>query len=397
MEEQVRMTTAVAAQSPTIADMVQRAYALLPVLRERAAEAEALGHLPPETAAQFRQDGFFRIMQPRRFGGMELDYGRVQLELCSVLGQACGSSAWVQMVVACHAWCLGMFPDAAQQAVWGDDPETLIASAFGFTTGKGRPVEGGYWVEGDWVFSSGSDLCQWIILGTRLEQPGPPHMIWTLLPREDWEILDTWHAAGLKGSASNDIRVKGAFVPSEFTLDSPFGPRTEAMPGTLVNSNPMYALPLTGFFYFNVTTEALGIARGAIDAFAEQLTGRGDRPNLYGRQIRLAESSAELDAAEALIRSDVEVIDRILHAGAPIEPVFQAKLGRDLSFMVKMCAQAVDRLTGAVGAHGMSDDNPVHRASRDIHAIANHAVNNWEQQALTYSRARTNLPPLPMF
>ena len=159
----------------------------------------------------------------------------------------------------------------------------------------------------------------------------------------------------------------------------------------------MYALPLAGFFYFNVTTEALGIARGAVDAFAEQLIGRGDRPNLYGRQIRLAESAAEVDAAEALVRSDVEVIDRILHQGAPIEPLFQAKLGRDLSFIVKLCAQAVDRLTGAVGAHGMDDDNPVHRASRDLHAIANHAVNNWENQALTYGRGRAGLPPLPMF
>jgi 3-hydroxy-9,10-secoandrosta-1,3,5(10)-triene-9,17-dione monooxygenase len=391
------MSTVVAAPSPTITDMAQRARALLPALRERAARTEALGHLPPETFAQFREGGFFRIMQPRRFGGMELDYGRVQLELCGVLGQACGSSAWVQMVVACHAWCLAMFPEPAQRAVWGQDPETLIASAFGFTSGKGRPVEGGYWVEGDWVFSSGSDLCEWIILGTRLEQPGPPKMIWTLLPRTDWEILDTWHAAGLKGTSSNDIRVKGTFVPREFSLDISFAPSSQPTPGSLVNRNPMYALPLAGFFYFNVTTEALGIARGAVDAFAKQLAERGDQPNLYGRHIRLAESAAEVDAAEALIRSDVEIIDRILHDGAPIEPVFQARLGRDLSFMVKLCAQAVDRLTGAVGAHGMSDDNPVHRASRDIHAIANHAVNNWEHQALSFSRARTGLPPIPMF
>ena len=91
------------------------------------------------------------------------------------------------------------------------------------------------------------------------------------------------------------------------------------------------------------------------------------------------------------------MIDRILHDGAPIEASFQSKLGRDLSFMVKLCGQAVDRLTGAVGAHGMGDHNPVHRASRDIHAIANHAVNNWEQQALVYSRARTGLPPMSMF
>jgi 3-hydroxy-9,10-secoandrosta-1,3,5(10)-triene-9,17-dione monooxygenase len=382
---------------PSIDEMVHRARLLLPQLREHAAATEALGHLPPETVEAFRDAGLFRVLQPRRFGGIELDYGRVQLELCSTLGQACGSSAWVQMVVACHAWCLAMFPDVAQQAVWSTDPETLVASAFGFTTGKGRPVEGGYWVEGDWIFSSGSDLCRWIILGTRLEQPGPPKMIWTLLPRGDWEILDTWHAAGLKGSASNDIRVAGAFVPHEFSLDISFAPGAGRTPGSLVNPNPMYALPLAGFFYFNVTTEALGIARGALDAFAEQLTGRGDRPNLYGRHIRLAESAAEVDAAEALIRSDVEHVDHILHDGAPIEQAFQAKLGRDLSFMVRLCSQAVDRLTGAVGAHGMSDDNPVHRASRDLHAIANHAVNNWENQALSYSRLRTGLPPLSMF
>jgi 3-hydroxy-9,10-secoandrosta-1,3,5(10)-triene-9,17-dione monooxygenase len=391
------MATLAAASTPTIEDMVQRAQALLPALRARAAETEALGRLPDQTVEDFRAGGFFRVLQPRRFGGLELDYGRLQTELCSVLGQACGSSAWVQMVVACHAWCLSMFGESAQQAVWHDDPETLVASAFGFTSGKGREVEGGYWVEGDWVFSSGSNLCQWIILGTRLEQPGPPKMIWTLLPRTDWEILDTWHASGLRGSASNDIRVQGAFVPRGFSLDISFASSEGATPGSKVNPNPMYALPLAGFFYFNVTTEALGISRGAIDAFAEQLTGRGDRPNLFGRQIRLAESSAEVDAADALVRADVEVINGILHHKQAIPHTFQAKLGRDLRFMVKLCTQAVDRLTTAVGAGGMREDNPVHRASRDLHAIANHAVNNWEMQAAQYSRARTGLPPISMF
>src|SRR5919199_4093960 len=114
-------TLGVAASTPTIEDMVKRAQALLPALRQRAGHTEALGHLPPETVADFREGGFFRVLQPRRFGGFELDYGRLQLELCPVLGQACGSAAWVQMVLACHAWCLAMFDDAAQQAVWGTD------------------------------------------------------------------------------------------------------------------------------------------------------------------------------------------------------------------------------------------------------------------------------------
>jgi 3-hydroxy-9,10-secoandrosta-1,3,5(10)-triene-9,17-dione monooxygenase len=380
--------------------MVERARSLAPRLRERAAEAEALGHLPEQTIRDLREAGFFRVLQPKRFGGYELDYGRAQVELCDALGRACGSTSWVQCVVACHAWCLAMFPEPAQQAVWSTDQDTLVASAFGFTTGRGRRVEGGYHVRGDWVFSSGSDICQWIVLGTLIEQeeqPGPPKMIWTLLPRRDWEILDTWHAAGLKGSASDNIRVPGAFVPDDFTLDIGFGPVSGPPVGSRINTHPMYRLPLSGFFFFNVTIPALGIARGALDAYADGLAGRGDRPNLVGRQLRLGESSVEVDAAEALVRADLEVIDGILHRSAPIPTGFQARLGRDLSYVVKICGQAVDRLAMATGAHGMLDANPVQRAARDIHAIANHAVNNWEFQAIGYARARTGLPPIPMF
>ena len=208
-------------ETPTIADMVERAKALLPPLRERAVETESLRRLPDATVRDFLDAGLFRVLQPKRWGGYELDYGRTQTELCGVLGQACGSSAWVQCVVACHAWCLAMFPTDAQDAVWSADQDTLVASAFAFSTGRGRPVEGGYFIEGQWQFSSGSNICQWIILGTPIfDGDGPPQKtLWCLLPRPEWEVVDTWYAAGLKGSASNDIRVRGAFVPSNFTVN----------------------------------------------------------------------------------------------------------------------------------------------------------------------------------
>src|SRR5437588_12200556 len=105
--------------TPTLGDVVTRAEALVPRLRERARKAEELRRVPDETIQDFLDAGLFRVLQPKRWGGYELDYGRTQVELCGVLGRGCGSSAWVQCVVACHAWCLGMFPDAAQDAVWG--------------------------------------------------------------------------------------------------------------------------------------------------------------------------------------------------------------------------------------------------------------------------------------
>src|SRR5690348_6111872 len=114
----------------TLEDLLERAEALVPRLRERARSAEELRRLPDETFQEFQKAGLFKVFQPARYGGFELDYGRTQVELCHVLGQGCGSSAWVQCVIACHAWALGMFPPEAQEAVWGGDEDALIASSF---------------------------------------------------------------------------------------------------------------------------------------------------------------------------------------------------------------------------------------------------------------------------
>ena len=282
---------------------VERAETLLPRVRERADLAERLRHVPSETIQEFRDAGLFRVLQPKRWGGYELDYGRTQVELCNVLGQACGSSAWVQSVVACHAWCLAMFESEAQDAVWSRDSDTLAASAFAFASGRGRPVEGGYFIEGDWQFSSGSNACQWIILGTPIyDGDGPPRkMVWCLLPRPDWEVVDTWFAAGLRGSASNDIRVRGAFVPSAFTVNTAeFDGRPT--PGSAVNSGYIYRLPLWSVFPYNVSTPALGIARGAIEAYVQYMGSRPERANMVQRQLRIAESLLDRDAERKTYR-----------------------------------------------------------------------------------------------
>jgi 3-hydroxy-9,10-secoandrosta-1,3,5(10)-triene-9,17-dione monooxygenase len=109
----------------------------LPRLRDRAEKAEELRRVPDDTIDDFREAGLFRVFQPARYGGYELDYGATQLALAGVLGRGCGSSAWMQSVVACHAWIVGMYPEAVQDAVWGSNPEALIASSFATSTGKG--------------------------------------------------------------------------------------------------------------------------------------------------------------------------------------------------------------------------------------------------------------------
>ena len=383
--------------TPSLSEMVERASALVPALRARAVQTESLRRIPDETIQDFLDAGLFRVLQPRRWGGFELDYGRTQTELCNVLGRACGSSAWVQCVLACHAWCLAMFSPEAQEAVWGSSPDTLIASAFAFKTGRGRPVEGGYFVEGEWQFSSGSNACQWIILGTPIFDEAsdkPSRVIWTLLPRRDWEVLDVWYAAGLRGSASNDIRVAGAFVPHELTLDTSQCDGRPT-PGSAINPSYNYRLPLWSVFPYNVTTPALGIARGAIDAYVAYMGSRPERANMVQRQLRISESGAEVDAAEALWLSNAATLERLGPTGGPWPQLLLAKFRRDLAYATMLCTRAVDRLAVAVGAHGMLEDTPVQRAFRDVHAVANHGANNWDLQAIPYAREVLGLPPQP--
>jgi 3-hydroxy-9,10-secoandrosta-1,3,5(10)-triene-9,17-dione monooxygenase len=391
------MTTAV--RPVSLETLLERAEVLVPRLRERARHAEELRRLPDETFAEFLEAGFFKVFQPARFGGFELDYGRTQVELCNVLGQGCGSSAWVQCVIACHAWALGMFPPEAQEAIWGDNQDALIASSFAPKTGRGRPAQGGYFVEGDWQFSSGSNLCDWVVLGTPIIEEGadrPSRMIWTVLPKSDWEVVDTWYAAGLKGTASNDVRVKGAFVPEAFTLDTMLCDGRPT-PGSAINSAHIFRLPLWPIFPFNISTPVLGIARGALQAYIDYTAGRPERANMPQRQMRIAESACEIDASLALLRTNAAYLSECIRAGQTPDPTFLSRSTRDTSYAVKLCVQAIDRLVVAVGAHGMLEDTPIQRAARDAHAVANHLANSFDMAGVVYARHALGLPPISMF
>ncbi|HZS01038.1 MAG TPA: acyl-CoA dehydrogenase family protein [Chloroflexota bacterium] len=377
---------------PSVEELAARAEALLPRLRERAARAEELRRVPDETIAEFREAGFFRLFQPARYGGYELDYGPVQLALGSVLGRACGSSAWVQSVVACHAWLLGMFPLAAQDAVWGEDPETLLSTAISMQTGIARPVAGGYEVTGHWEFSSGVDAVQWVMVFVPVEAAaGPPPMRCCVLPRADWQIVDNWYATGLRGTGSKDVVIEGAFVPEERAVGLDLLGSGRGPGGALPDAAYIYRLPLFPVFPYNLVGPALGIARGAVEEYVAQTMARPDRLNLATRHLRIAESAAEVDAAEALLRADATEITRLGAASESIPLETCVRWLRNLAFAAVLCQRAADRLATAASAHSVLEPSPLQRASRDLHAIVSHVGVCWDQLGVSYGRVRVGL------
>src|SRR5947209_12509094 len=179
---------------PDLEEMLARAEALVPVLRERANQTEELRRLPDETIDDLHRAGLFRMLQPKRVGGSELPFRSI-VELVAVIGRGCGSTAWVLANLAAHHWLLGMWEPEAQDEIWGESPDNLIGSALIFPRGRAKRVDGGYRLTGRWPFSSGIDFAAWNLFGAIVndEEAGTSEPRIFLVPASDYTIIDTWH------------------------------------------------------------------------------------------------------------------------------------------------------------------------------------------------------------
>jgi 3-hydroxy-9,10-secoandrosta-1,3,5(10)-triene-9,17-dione monooxygenase len=392
-------TTYQGAEPPRFEELLARAEALVPVLRERAPRAEQLRRLPDETIADLHSSGLFRMLQPARVGGSELPY-RALYELTAVIGQGCGSTAWVLANLAAHHWLLGMWHPEAQHEIWGESPDSLVSSALIFARGRARRAEGGYRLSGRWPFSSGIDAATWNMFGAILsdEESGLSEPRMFLLPACDYEVIDTWQVIGLAGTGSKDVEVKDAFVPAYRTLATE---RIKGGPnrGSELNPGTLYKLPAVSLFAFAIAGVSLGIARGAIRQFAETTrtrlsayTGRtlADFTNI---QVHLAEAAAMADAAEAIVLRDCDEATKITEAGIVPSIEQRARYRRDGAYAASLCTKAVDLLFTATGGGAIYERNPIQRAFRDVHAANAHYVLNWDVNGAVYGRVALGLPP----
>lgn len=396
------MTTAKPAASCRVTreTLLKRALDLLPALRERAPHAEALRRLPEETEADFHRTGLFRMVQPARVGGAELDFG-ILVDLGAVVGSACGSSAWNLINLGCHHWMLGMFPPEVQDEIWSENPDALIASSFIFPAGRAKRQGDGYLVSGRWPFSSGVDNAGWNMLAAMVQgddDATPPEHRLFLLRRSEYGIIDTWHAAGLRGTGSKDVTAEDVFVPGHRTLaarDMRGGPS----PGSAVNPGPLYRLPLFAVFPYVLSGAALGVAQGAWAGHVETLRSRvshytGARiSDFQAVQIKLAEAKSGIDAAERIMQQDCADAMQIAAAGDVPDMETKARFRRNGAFSVSLCTKAVDIVFGLAGGSGLYETSPVQRAFRDAHAIAAHIAFNMDAAGTTYGRVALGLPP----
>jgi 3-hydroxy-9,10-secoandrosta-1,3,5(10)-triene-9,17-dione monooxygenase len=366
---------------------------LLPSLRERADETERLRQVPDASVKELEETGFFRLLQPQRFDGLEADPIDFYTAI-SLIASACGSTGWISSVLGVHPWQVALFHDTAQQAVWGDDTSTRLSSSYA-PTGKAVVADGGYMLQGRWSFSSGSAHATWVLLGGLVSNAEGQIVDFKtfMVPREKYEVVDVWNVVGLSGTGSNDIVVEETFIPEEFTLSMGdtgrcFGPGQEQNPGEL------YKLPFHSLFTTTISTPIIGMARGAYAEHVEMQQKRVRAAYLGEKAssdpfaaVRIARAGSEIDAAWALTMANIREEQALVAKGEKIPISLRLKVRRDQVLGTQRAIDAIDDLFEASGGRALAQGTYLQRAWRDAHAGRVHAANDPERALQMFGMA----------
>ncbi|MFL2769711.1 MAG: hypothetical protein ACJZ9F_01745 [Rhodospirillaceae bacterium] len=372
----------------TINELVTRAKAIGPGLASRRAKTSEMRRLPDESIADIVGAGLLKGCQPKRGGGYEMPFG-AQTSAGIEIAKYCGSSAWIVSVCGTHHWMLGKFAPEAQDDLWGKNPDAISASAFASQYQETKKVEGGFKVSGRWMYSSGIHACDWcIIVGRIPRESGPPDAWFMLVPKEDYETQNNWRTVGLRGTGSEDLIIKDAFIPEHRTIHQVKINALET-PGTAGLPNSVYRMPMQGVINYCVSAPTLGLAKGAMNSFASDMAPRTDVfaqkiANNATLQLRTSESSVEIDCAQLLYEADMARIHDSINGGAPLQLNDLARIKRNASYVGQLCKRATNRLADAMGAKGLDESNFVHAAKSDIGAACSHISMVWDTCALPH-------------
>lgn len=386
------MVLSASATSITQAELQRRTTALLPALRERVALTEQLRQMPAETVQDLLASTLIRLGNPPRYGGLGPEYDAA-FEVAWELGRVCGATAWCYALWTVHNWWIGHFPAQAQEEFFANGPDVLASSALNPTRGTATPVPGGFRLSGRWSYSSGCDAASWVMVAA----PYPQGYFWALLPRPDYTIIDTWFTSGMRGTGSKDIVIDDVFVPTHRTLD-PNRAGDSEWTGWELHQRVSYRLPLRCLTGWDLVAPIVGMAQGAVDAFTASLTGTsgpGRTADSVLVQVRLAEASAEVEAAREFFRQSIrDILDKAAR-GEVFTQLERARYRRNKTFVAKLCVQAVDRLFEASGGQALLESNPMQRFHRDAHAASHHQGISWDAAAEDFGRQTLGLPPGP--
>ena len=361
--------------TPTTTNLVETAQDLAPRVAELADQIEHERALVPELVEAFRAAGFFHAPVPKSVGGLQAD-PIAAAKVVEEIAAGDGSAGWCVMIGQQNAGFSGFLAPENAREVWGNGG---IVCGTARPTGRAVKQGDGFVVTGRWPFASGSSHADWFGAECMLfdgDEPirdaeGNHRSRMLMVPRGEVTIHDTWHTTGLRGTASNDFEVKGAFVPEargfQMLVTEPVDPW------------PLYRVPQLVFL--NHGTQALGVAKGAIQsaiAIAGKKVGYGSDKTLRETprvQGVVAEAMVTVAAAREYAYQQAEILWTEAQAtGGETDPGQRARVRLATSNAARASVHAVDLLHTAMGTSSLFQNTPLERQFRDIHMAAAHVM-----------------------
>jgi 3-hydroxy-9,10-secoandrosta-1,3,5(10)-triene-9,17-dione monooxygenase len=382
------------AVAPEPAELIARARAMIPALASRAREQQRKRAILPETIADMHAAGFFRVLQPKRWGGYEMELGTFY-DIEIALGEADMSTGWTYGVLGAVTWFLGLIDDRAAEDVWGRDASVLACSST-MPAGKATAVDGGFRLSGHWRYASGCEHGEWALLGGVVHAEDVlPDWRFFVVPRKDYRTVDNWQVAGLQGTGSIDLILDDVFVPAYRTqrLQDNFLLKGA---GQAVNTSGLYRVPFGQIFVRGVSTSGLGALQAMLTALIDHSRGRETRAG--GRsaenpvvQLLCAETAASIDEMRATLHRNFQALHDYAHRGEmpPLELRLQYKF--QSSGVIERCTLLAARIFKATGAAGLSDELPFGRILADLMAARQHVSNQYDYYGSNWGGAMFGL------
>jgi 3-hydroxy-9,10-secoandrosta-1,3,5(10)-triene-9,17-dione monooxygenase len=374
------------------AEAMRRARDIVPNLRERAQAAEDARMLIRENEQLLHETGLFRFHQPKAFGGMELVFVAL-VDIAAELARGCPSTAWNVGNLACHHWILGYYEPETQHEVWDANPDALIASSIALAAGRARTAEGGFIVNGRWPFSSAVDNSDWNMLAvTVYGDDGKTAVDWRLclVPKSDYEIIDTWYAMGMAATGSKDVKVSELFVPERRALALARCRGGLEHPGAALNPGPLFRIPIVAASSHPLAPAAVGAAEGAYELFVASMAKRagtytGARvADFQAVQIKVARARCLIDAARQLLRESAIAFQAAGERNEVPDLATKLRFRAQSAFAVNQAREAVETLWSCYGAQGLYTRDPLQRHLRDVFAISQHFSFNFDIAGAAY-------------
>lgn len=351
------------------------------------AETLSAEHIPSDEAGQLSGAAIqvlldsrgMRLMQSVDRGGFEASPADF-MEWVRSVGRYNPSAGWVAGVVGVHPWEIALVDTQLQEEIYGEDPDTWVASPYA-PQGRAVPVDGGFRFTGEWQYSTGTDHCDWVVLGGLIADKSgmpqqPVEMCHFFLPRTDYEIVpDSWDTLGLLGTGSKNVRVTDVFVPAYRTVDHTTlseGGYAARRPGC-----PLFQLPWGCMFSAAIAASTFGIAEGAIEQYRASLQTRRSTMGVVGKtdpfqQEALAEVEADLAAGIAHVDMMIEGWLAQLAAGDTISKGQRLQFRRNQVRAVQRVLFGVDKLFSRAGSAAIWTPRGLERYWRDLRTAGTH-------------------------